>query len=399
MIHDTDRLHVYIHIPFCRYRCDYCDFFTRTGVTPDRQHQVVKRTLLQANQIIETQQQRDLRTLYFGGGTPSMLAPATGELLLAFIQSQRRYNISQEVTVEVNPEDISPRLLRSFATAGVTRLSVGFQSLQDDVLRTLGRKGSYQVNRRALQVLEQEWSGVGQWSADLIVSVPGYTEALIKQDIAELVTAGADHFSIYELTVHEPTVLGKKVRRNTFFPVSNDTSHTQLRTIRDIMAKNGYDWYEVSSYCRPGAEGVHNTAYWEMAPYAGCGPGAVGTMPMPYPIRMTNTHHFTTFMEQRDYGLRYEELSPDEFLREFLMMGFRRATGVNKERFSAIFRIPLEACIPQTIQRWKIEEIDTATGSAWTLAGEKRYLLDQVLVDAFLELDDSFPPGSWDSLS
>lgn len=399
MIHDSHRLHLYIHIPFCRYRCDYCDFFTRTGVAEHRQNQVVQRTVTQATHVVQEYGDRDLHTIYIGGGTPSLLSPATQEILLVFIQSQRRQDLAQEVTVEVNPEDVSPTLLRSLASAGVTRLSVGFQSLQDTALRTLGRHGSRRVNRRALRTLEQEWSGVGEWSADLITAVPGYPRSLIQQDIAELVAAGADHFSIYELTVNEPTVLGKRARQNVFIPVSSDTSHEQLRHIRNTMEGYGYTWYEVSSYCRPGAEGKHNTGYWEMAPYAGCGPGAVGTLPLPFPTRITNTHDFATFLQHPQWGVTHEPLTPREFMREYLMMGFRRAAGINKKRFVTLFNILLDACIPRTIERWKLAEITTADGDAWTLEEEHRYLLDQFLVDAFVELDDTFSPKRWTALS
>ncbi len=399
MIHDGKRLHLYIHIPFCRHRCDYCDFFTRTGVAEHRQNQVVQRTVTQAERVLQDYGNHDLHTIYLGGGTPSMLSPATQEIVLDFIRSQRRQELAQEVTVEVNPEDVSPTLLRSLASAGVTRLSVGFQSLQDTVLHTLGRHGSRHVNLRALRTLEQEWSGVGQWSADLITAVPGYTDSLIQQDIAELVTAGADHFSVYELTVHEPTVLGKQVKRHVFIPMSSDRSHAQLRHIRDTMEGHGYAWYEVSSYCRPGAEGKHNTGYWEMAPYAGCGPGAVGTLPLPYPTRITNTHDFFTFLKHPQWGVTHERLTPDEFMREYLMMGFRRAAGIDKERFAAVFNISLDACIPQTMERWKIAEVTTPGGGAWTLRDEQRYLLDQFLVDAFVELDRTFSPDSWAALS
>jgi oxygen-independent coproporphyrinogen III oxidase len=392
-----DAVHLYLHIPFCRYRCDYCDFFTRTRVPAYRQRQVLQAIGDHAEEMLLRFGAPSLKTVYVGGGTPTSLAP---EAMAILYEVLRRLGPAPETTVEVNPEDLSEELLDRLAESGVNRLSVGIQSLDADALRTIGRHTTLERTRSGLKLLAAHWRDASgsqrRWSADLIVGIPGRTAATIMDEIYTIAACGPDHLSVYELSVEPGTTLGHRLRQGLAAATDPHRVEDELQEVREALTTLGYHHYEVSSFARPGGESRHNRGYWEMQPHIGVGPGATGTIPEPAYQRHTNTRDFRLYLETRDRGLREEGLSRRVLLKEILMMGLRTVYGVSAQRIRSLAGASLDDVIPQTLSRWNLNatgtgESEVAEGFRYRLAAEQRLVLDRFLREAFFEID-RFPP-------
>lgn len=385
--------HLYIHIPFCRYRCDYCDFFSRIQVSPERQTAIMRRTVDHIVDIARTfwNDRTRLRSIYVGGGTPSTLTPEARAVLLdalAGITTTRggpRHDVDiPEITVEVNPEDVDAHLLSEYATVGVNRLSVGIQSLQPALLERIGRHTTIDATRHGLSTIAERWQG--RWSADLITAIPGQTPAEAEHDVDALMAFEPDHVSLYELGIEEGTRLYRR-HRSGLLPESDDEQRIALlRRSRERLRDTGFRWYEISSFARAGYESRHNIAYWEMRPWAAAGPGATALLPATSTACHLHLPRRFDAYAAPNYGVTRESLDRRALLGEYLMMGFRMRDGIRRDAVLHVFDQPLDAIIPDTIQRWEEHLIEPTVGRL-ALTEEGAMLLDRFLVDAFVELD------------
>jgi oxygen-independent coproporphyrinogen-3 oxidase len=440
--------HLYLHIPFCRERCDYCDFFTRTGVDPGRQRAIVERMSAQVDQFTDSgitgmERSRSFRTLYVGGGTPSSMNSEAERALLALLG---RYTGTGEVTVEVNPEDVSPAFLERLREAGVNRISLGVQTFSEAVRHTIGRHTTIAETRRGLETVAEEWGG--RWTLDLIVAVPGEDEATVTRDLSDVLLYEPSHISVYELGIEERTVLGNRARRGRIVPISEDAAVRHLRVVEETLEKRGLHRYEISSYAVPGEESRHNLAYWRMRPHIGAGPGAVGTVPLrssetdavhrnaedpsgagytprpvggtggadrldpkapqskrpPQIVRVTNTRSFGTYLKSPDFGVSVEPLSPFDVAAEICMMGLRTVEGFDDTMFRRYAGGSFSDICRRTVDRYPDAFVPgtplpgaspDAGGSHRT--GLNRFvaihrtkwgILDSILVDLFRDIDE-----------
>ncbi len=355
-----DGPHLYLHVPFCRYRCDYCDFFTRTSVPAYRQDSIMLRITEQAEwcRIEPTK----LQTVYTGGGTPSALTKPARKRLLRFLyqltRSMRRAGSSQtnaeyECTVEVNPEDITQDLLVEYEDHGVNRLSVGIQSLSPLSLTAMGRHTSPEETVRGLDTIARYWSH--RWSADFIVAVPGMQTGDVEKDLHNLMNRSPRHVSLYELGIEKHTVLGLRALKGRVSPPGEEETIAQLQLGASILESYGLRRYEISSFALPGDESRHNLGYWTMAPHLGLGPGAVGTFPLRHGgpvIRMTNPRSFQSFLQRNDFGVNQEEIVPRDRAKEVVMMGLRTIYGVDAATFRNITGDAFEKVCAASLERW-----------------------------------------------
>ncbi|SIQ01048.1 coproporphyrinogen III oxidase, anaerobic [Alkalispirochaeta americana] len=426
--------HLYIHIPFCRSRCDYCDFYTRCGVSEKRQNEVVEAISRQAEELLpllldETPSDyppgqnglpgqdglsgsvpgasapdtpasggAPLATMYLGGGTPSALVPTARKKLFALV---RRLGLAKEATLEANPEDITPQFLEEASQAGINRLSVGVQSLDAGALQRIGRKIDPDTVQRGIDLVHNHWRDAAgkqrRWSADIIAGIPGRNNSALQQDLEGVLAAGADHLSVYELTLEPETPLGRDLRRGTFRTAPEEEILAERAFLDHLLRGRGFSRYEVSSYALPDSESHHNCAYWQMRPYLGIGPGAVGTILSPSPRRLTNTRDLALYCSDPSRGLEIEEISPTDYLKEVIMMGFRTRRGISRRTFLDRFGAPLESFIPETLDRWKVPipgaKEDRKEGDAsegwYRLAPRHWMLLDTFLREAFREINET----------
>ncbi|MFT6765723.1 MAG: oxygen-independent coproporphyrinogen-3 oxidase [Alteromonas naphthalenivorans] len=317
---------LYIHWPFCPYKCSFCPFVAFSGW--DRfmgeYHKALTRELKEFKKEITPQQPLD--TIYIGGGTPSTWPD---ELLLdtfATLESMFDFNSISEITIEANPGTVCQEQLDIWKKAGITRLSIGVQSLDDAVLEKLNRNQKADDVRRLMKWADGKFNSL---SIDLIVGLPGISEEQWKEQVLEIMTWPIQHISMYFLSIHEGTGLYFKLqRKNEILPPDDQTVDLYYWTI-DMFAKHGFEQYEVSSFAKKGYESKHNQAYWDRKLYKGVG---VGAWSFDGDCRFQNEKQLMRYIDalgQGDSALSYKEkVTQDEARFEIIMLGLRKMSGV-----------------------------------------------------------------------
>lgn len=321
-----DLEHLYIHWPFCPYKCHFCDFVAMASheqFMTQYHHALVKELL--ANESLMPLKPR-LRTIYFGGGTPSTYPP---ELLLdTFAILRKLFDFDQmtEVTIEVNPGTVTPQLFDVWSQAGINRLSIGVQSLKDVVLSSLNR---HQTKEQVEDVLKQASAYFKNLSVDFILGLPGVTDEEWKNMIQEAMSWPIQHISVYFLTVHEDTPLYFKVARNKVQLPPDDAMVDLYNWTVDYLAEHGFDRYEISNFAKKGFRSVHNAAYWNRKPYRGFGLGACSFNGTQRFQNSKNLGKYIQNIEQNQSVIDMSEtLSDSQIMLEKLMLGLRQTDGV-----------------------------------------------------------------------
>ncbi|MBI5232355.1 MAG: radical SAM family heme chaperone HemW [Coriobacteriales bacterium] len=319
---------LYIHVPFCVSKCAYCDFASVSGSSPDDHTRFVDAVLAEVRRRGTDGVLDDVVTLYFGGGTPTVLG---GELvrLLRGIRELVSLRPDAEITVETNPEVTSTELVGALADAGVNRFSVGVQSFDEDALRYLGRCHDMPMAVRAAAIVHE--SGL-PFSVDLICAIPGQLDGSWMGSVLRAISTGAAHVSIYPLTVEEGTPLAERIARGEAAEPSPDVAAHQMVAASELLEAAGLVRYETANYARPGSESRHNLGYWTGRPYIGIGPSAASMLPLPDGgrRRWTATRDITEWLAAPSTAPHAEDevLSPAEALREDAMLGLRLRDGI-----------------------------------------------------------------------
>jgi oxygen-independent coproporphyrinogen-3 oxidase len=267
----VDARHVYVHVPFCARRCSYCDFAiaVRRTVPVDEYIDALDREIrIRAG----TWRASSMDTIYLGGGTPSRLGPGGVQRVLELVRSHFRQSPGAEVTVEANPEDVSPEAATRWREAGVTRVSLGIQSFSDDVLRWMHRTHDASQARQAASILTA--SGFDDWSLDLIFALPPEIERSWADDLTQAIDLGSSHISCYGLTVEPHTPLVRWRDRGQVHEADDERYEAEFLEADRLLTSAGFEHYEVSNYGRRNRRAVHNSAYWQRVSYVGFGPSA-----------------------------------------------------------------------------------------------------------------------------
>ncbi len=319
---------IYVHSPFCHRRCPYCDF----AIVVRRLHASATRYLENLDrELARRAHGMGVRTLYIGGGTPTAL---TGTELERFFSLLRRHlNLERcvEASIEANPEDLDSPRVDHLARGGVTRVSLGAQSFDPDVLRRLGRRHAPDDTRIAVHRLRS--AGIPQVNLDLIFGVPGQSLASLQRDLDAVVELAPDHVSAYGLTYETGTAYDRARTWGRLEPMSEDLELEMFRTIRRTLMDAGWAHYELSNYAKPGARSLHNLTYWRNQPSLGVGPSAVSYVGG---IRRKNATQLETWCARLEAGSdpteEEEDLSPLRSLRETVMLGLRTRSGISEAR-------------------------------------------------------------------
>ena len=261
---------IYFHIPFCRRQCVYCNFFSVADLRP--RERMVEAMAAELSFRAPGWKDRQLRTVYFGGGTPSLLPVRDIAFLLE--RTARCFSLSPqaEITLEANPEDITEEKAREWRSVGINRLSVGVQSFDDAALAFMGRRHSGSEAVRAVEILSQ--AGFSRISLDLIYGVPGRSDAVLGRELETAVGLGVEHISAYALTREAGTAWDVGIARGRMPAADDEMASRQYFQVVDALERAGYSRYEVSNFARSGARSRHNSAYWSGEPYLGIGPSA-----------------------------------------------------------------------------------------------------------------------------
>ena len=328
--------HVYIHFPYCLHRCGYCDFATTVARVVPRER-YLQHILTELEMRAASQQFAPLETVFFGGGTPSLWGPAAIAAVLDWLNRRAGFAENPEITLEANPGALESGDLAAYATAGITRVSVGIQALHDARLRALDRLHDAAAARQTLAQLGDllATGRLRSANADLIFGVPGQTLLDLRTDVAGILDYGLSHLSAYSLTVESGTPLAAQVKRGLVARPDDDLQATMLDALPGMLAPYGLARYEVSNYARPGHPSRHNLAYWTGRYYLAVGVGAHGFLPEPGAVglRYGNSRKHERWMaalaeRQLCEDLR-ESIDADQHHDERLLTGVRLAAGLD----------------------------------------------------------------------
>jgi len=335
---------LYIHWPFCLAKCPYCDFnsHVRDSVDVDSWQSALLSDLRHEAEVAGGEK---LHSIFFGGGTPSLMPPALVEALLS--ESERLWGFAPEIeiTLEANPSSVEAANFAALAEAGVNRVSLGLQSLDDDALRFLGRLHDAKEGLKALETAQSVFERV---SFDLIYALPDQTEAHWRDQLSRALGFGTGHLSLYQLTIEPGTRFATDVRRGGFVPLEDDQAADLFAITRDLTAEAGLSAYEISNHARPGEESRHNLTYWRYDDYAGIGPGAHGRRGGFATLRHKKPENWLDAVARNGHGLKEERpLGVAEQASEALLMGLRLAEGVDLQNLGSRLGIDSSALIDQ----------------------------------------------------
>ena len=370
-----ETLALYIHWPFCVSKCPYCDFNSHVRATID--HEAWREALL-ADLAYEARllPGRTLTSIFFGGGTPSLMEPSTVEALIEAAVGYWSPAKNIEITLEANPNSVEAARFADLAAAGVNRLSLGLQSFDDKALAFLGRAHSAREGFGALEIAQKQFRRV---SFDLIYALPGDTEAAWAAMLGQALSLGTKHLSLYQLTIEPGTRFAAMVGKRDFEPLDADAAAALFDLTDAMTSAAGLPAYEISNHARPGQESRHNLTYWRYGDYAGVGPGAHGRRVGMRSVRHKKPENFLAALARNGHGIVEEApLSAIEAADEALVMGLRLTEGVDAAGIAERFGL---SCVVD----W--ERVDRLTasghlvrdGARIALAAKGRLLLDHIL--------------------
>jgi putative oxygen-independent coproporphyrinogen III oxidase len=352
-------LAVYIHWPFCKSKCPYCDFnsHVRDAVDTTRWQQAL---LAELRHMADLTKERRVLSLFFGGGTPSLMPPSIAGALINEVHRLWPVAADMEITLEANPTSVEAQKLRDFKAAGINRVSLGVQSLAPADLAFLGREHSEGEARAAIALARDIFD---RTSFDLIYARPNQTPAQWERELRDALTLAGDHLSLYQLTIENGTAFYHAYAKGGFVMPTDEESETLYRLTEDMMQAHGLPAYEVSNYARPGRESRHNLAYWKGYDYAGVGPGAHGRLTLSLPVfsaentmehgsgpvrpagltsriataTLKSPERWLEAVERSGHAIEtWQTLEAGPEVQERLMMGLRLREGIDYAAFAAL---------------------------------------------------------------
>ena len=349
---DTDAFGVYVHWPFCLSKCPYCDFNSHVRHTGIDEERYVRAFAAEIGATAERIGSRTVSTIFMGGGTPSLMKPETVGAILDTIGRHWSVAPDVEVTLEATPTSVEATRFRGYRAAGVNRVSLGVQALDDVSLKELGRLHTAQ---EALDAVKIARAAFERYSFDLIYARPGQTPEAWRAELARAIDEAAEHLSLYQLTIEQDTPFAALHAAGKLLTPDDDTARALYDVTQEIAAARGLPAYEISNHARAGAECRHNLVYWRYHEYAGVGPGAHGRLVIDGQRHATSTERrpesWLMRVEANGHGLIEDEtLTRAEQADEFLLMGLRLAEGIDPQRFTALSGHSLDAARIATLR-------------------------------------------------
>ena len=373
---NAEPLALYVHWPFCVSKCPYCDFNSHVRSTIDQDEW---RDALLADLAYEASllPDRRLTSIFFGGGTPSLMDPATVSAIIGGACEHWQASEDIEITLEANPNSVEADRFADLAAAGVNRLSLGLQSFDDTALAFLERAHSADEGERALDIAQKHFPRV---SFDLIYALPGDTETSWAKTLDCALAKGTSHLSLYQLTIEPGTRFASMVAKHEFEPLDGDEAADLYELTSEQTAAAGIPAYEVSNHARVGQESRHNLTYWRYGEYVGVGPGAHGRRLGKRTVRHRKPENLLSGMKRNGHGMVEEEvLDPREAADEALVMGLRLSEGIDPVALSERFGRPIvdEPAVERLFASGHLERV----GGRLRATASGRLLLDRVLAE------------------
>ncbi len=332
---------LYIHVPFCVKKCDYCAF---VSYTPEDKELTEYPELIMSELQLHASGEQSIASVYFGGGTPSLLQPLQLARLLDEIAKLADLSIDAEITLETNPGTVDHISLKAFRDAGINRISLGIQSFDDQFLQCLGRIHSVQQSRQAFSDARE--AGFNNISIDLIHSLPNQSLNQWRSELQHAIKLSPEHISIYGLTVEEDTPFAHMYPLNSP-DLDHDLSADMFELADELLTSSGFEHYEIANYARPGFRSQHNSGYWRRDGYLGLGVAAHSFLRKGYGIRFSNPDNFEDYRQAVRSGqlklIGELELTQNDAMEEYMFLGLRLSNGVNRHDFAREFGRSLES--------------------------------------------------------
>jgi len=383
-MHDpqTPPLALYVHWPFCVSKCPYCDFNSHVRETVDQAAWRAGLLADLAHEAVETPG-RKLGSIFFGGGTPSLMPPETVAAVIGAAEAAWGFTDDIEITLEANPSSVEAARFADIAAAGVNRVSLGLQALDNDALQFLGRAHDVSEGLAALDTAQRAFARV---SFDLIYARPGQSLADWEAELARAIGFGTEHLSLYQLTIEPGTRFATEAAAGRIVIPDGDSAADLFEATRAITAAAGIPAYEISNHARIGAESRHNLTYWRYRDYAGIGPGAHGRRGGLATVRRKKPENWMAAIERNRHGIELEEpLAPHTRATEALLMGLRLREGVDLARIAALGATSIDGLINRSAaDRLELQGLLMRAGDHLTITEAGMLLLDAILPEIVL---------------
>ena len=369
---------IYIHIPFCKKACHYCNFHfsTQTEYIQDFTHALVAEIKLQKNYLTAP-----IETIYFGGGTPSLLKKAELEMIIEALKANFNLVPHFEFTIEANPDDINPVIAADWLALGVNRLSIGIQSFQAASLAWMNRAHTVEQSHAAIKIVQA--AGFKDISADLIYGTPHLSDEDLMADIATLIQYNINHISCYALTVEEKTALFSMIAKKQIDDIDTIKQARQFEIIVSALTAVGFEHYEISNFAMPNCKSKHNSNYWNQVPYLGLGPAAHSFNGDQRQWNIANNALYFQSIKNNQVPFELENLSLDQKFNEYMMISLRKSEGFSTHYIKTHFGEKYEAYVmsinPKYIALGQLEPTD----QGYTLTKEAKFFADGIASDFF----------------
>lgn len=345
---------VYFHIPFCKRKCDYCHFY----VLPEIEES--KDLLLQGFQAelalyAQALKNKKITSVYFGGGTPSLFGPSRIEKVLDNIQTYCEILPRAEITLEANPENITPSLIKEYAQAGINRLSMGVQTLDQELLKLLGRLHDPKIAINAVHTVFD--AGISNISIDLMYDLPKQTLEHWEKTLTQVSKLPIQHLSLYNLTIEPHTLFFKKQAELKPLLPNQESSLSMYLMAREKLEAMGLKQYEISAFAKPGSESHHNTGYWTGRSFLGLGPSAYSYWEGKRFRNIAHLKKYSEFLKEGKLPIDFEEkLEPDAHLRELFVIQLRLREGISMDTFGALDEATLKTIQKLTEEKFLVQK-------------------------------------------
>ena len=370
---------VYIHIPFCKQACFYCDFHfsTNQSVKEELIEAIARELSLQKDYL----QGEPIETIYFGGGTPSLLTKKDLEAILHSVH--KNYSIAglPEVTLEANPDDLNEEKIVALKEAGINRISLGVQSFDNTILKFLNRAHTGEDALASIDLLRKH--GSNNLSIDLIHSIPGQDDLMLRKNLEKILAIAPAHISVYSLTIEEKTVFGKRASRGFLSPIDEAQSAGQFEIAMDTLVGHGYQHYEISNFCLPGFASKHNSSYWQQKKYLGVGPSAHSFDGESRQFNVSNNHHYVKSLSQEKIPFEKETLTLENKINEYIFTSLRTSRGCSLAFLKSNYGYELDLIRPAYLQSITEFGYVTLSNQLLVLTRKGKLLADKIASDLF----------------
>jgi putative oxygen-independent coproporphyrinogen III oxidase len=373
---------VYIHIPFCKSFCSYCDFYSITDNT--EKEAFVQALILEATMQADYLEGETVETIYFGGGTPSLLTVEQTERIINSIRKNFNLSHDPEITLEANPDDAYDGYFRDLSGSGVNRISLGVQSWDDKRLKYLGRRHTSEQSARALELVLKE--GIINVSVDLIYGVPGMTTGDLKTDLEKTFNYPVTHLSAYHLTIEDNTRLGKMKKEGRLVETDEETSNLMFMLLGSMCHEKGFIHYEISNFALEGYISRHNSAYWKQIPYLGLGPSAHSFDRSSRQWNISDVKKYIKSLNGGKVPYEREELDRLTTFNEYIMTSLRTMWGIDLEHVEKFYDKELHDYLINLSGKYIRYGLMRHEKNTLALTDQGKMISDNIIAELLMEL-------------